>query len=165
MHGRSWTWLYIFQSYSTGLPFIRPMRNVSTVAGSDVVLECRVTGYPVKEVYWTKGKGFLIKENILIRIWAVSLQPVVHTSSYTFIWFIIYIPFSDSARLPSNHRQELITDGKLKIQNIDKRQDSGVYVCWASNEDGYITSANLSLTVMGMLRLRIQINLSVIIWF
>ena len=34
---------------------IRPMANTSAVAGKDVVLNCRVTGYPIESTVWSKG--------------------------------------------------------------------------------------------------------------
>ncbi|XP_028968106.1 Down syndrome cell adhesion molecule-like protein Dscam2 [Galendromus occidentalis] len=34
---------------------IRPMANTSAVAGKDVVLHCRVTGYPIESIVWSKG--------------------------------------------------------------------------------------------------------------
>jgi len=38
-----------------GTPVIRVMRNVTTVAGEELVLRCYVSGYPVHSITWKKG--------------------------------------------------------------------------------------------------------------
>jgi len=38
-----------------GTPVIRPMNNITTVAGEELVLHCYVSGYPVYSITWTKG--------------------------------------------------------------------------------------------------------------
>lgn len=40
---------------------IRPMANRSAVAGRDVVLHCRVVGYPLESIVWSKGEFFGIR--------------------------------------------------------------------------------------------------------
>ena len=39
-----------------GIPRIRQMANVTSVANSDVVLKCHVVGFPVHQVTWSKGR-------------------------------------------------------------------------------------------------------------
>lgn len=43
---------------------IRPMANRSAVAGRDIVLHCRVMGYPRESIVWSKGKLGSLKTNI-----------------------------------------------------------------------------------------------------
>ncbi|KAG8182320.1 hypothetical protein JTE90_004089 [Oedothorax gibbosus] len=42
-----------------GLPFIRPMRDVSAVAGESLVLRCHVAGYPIDTITWHRGSSRL----------------------------------------------------------------------------------------------------------
>ncbi|RXG73967.1 Down syndrome cell adhesion molecule-like protein Dscam2, partial [Armadillidium vulgare] len=37
-----------------GLPFIRPMKRISAVAGSDLKIKCPVAGYPIETITWEK---------------------------------------------------------------------------------------------------------------
>nr|CAD7193821.1 unnamed protein product [Timema douglasi] len=39
-----------------GLPFIRPMPNISAVAGEPLYIACPVAGYPIELIIWEKGK-------------------------------------------------------------------------------------------------------------
>jgi len=39
-----------------GTPVIRPMKNVTTVAGEELLLRCYVSGYPVHAITWIKGQ-------------------------------------------------------------------------------------------------------------
>jgi len=41
---------------ATGTPVIRPMKNVTTVAGEELVLRCYVSGYPIHSITWRKGQ-------------------------------------------------------------------------------------------------------------
>ena len=41
---------------SSGVPFVRPMKNVTTTAGKNFSIRCYVAGYPVSEVTWSKGQ-------------------------------------------------------------------------------------------------------------
>lgn len=38
-----------------GLPYIRPMKDVSAVAGESLVLRCHVAGYPIDTITWSRG--------------------------------------------------------------------------------------------------------------
>lgn len=39
-----------------GPPFVRPMKNISAVAGESMVLNCPATGYPIESIHWERGK-------------------------------------------------------------------------------------------------------------
>jgi hypothetical protein len=39
-----------------GLPYIRPMPNMSAVAGEPLYVACPVAGYPIESIVWQKGK-------------------------------------------------------------------------------------------------------------
>ena len=45
-----------------GPPMIRPMPDLSVVAGESASVQCRVAGYPIDEINWEKGK-IQIKKN------------------------------------------------------------------------------------------------------
>lgn len=47
---------------------IRPMANRSVVAGRDVVLHCRVIGYPLESIVWNKGKRSFLSAIRKIRV-------------------------------------------------------------------------------------------------
>lgn len=38
-----------------GLPYIRPMKDVSAVAGESLMLRCHVAGYPIDTITWSRG--------------------------------------------------------------------------------------------------------------
>lgn len=39
-----------------GPPFVRPMDNVSAVAGEPLSLYCPVAGHPIDSIFWEKSK-------------------------------------------------------------------------------------------------------------
>ena len=39
----------------SGLPYIRPMPNVSAVAGEPLYVACPAAGYPIDSIVWQKG--------------------------------------------------------------------------------------------------------------
>lgn len=43
-----------------GPPFVKPMRNISVLAGHMLVLKCPVSGYPIEKITWEKGNISLI---------------------------------------------------------------------------------------------------------
>lgn len=40
-----------------GLPQVRPMGEVSSVAGEPLVISCPVAGYPIHTIKWFRGKS------------------------------------------------------------------------------------------------------------
>ncbi|KFM78043.1 Down syndrome cell adhesion molecule-like protein Dscam2, partial [Stegodyphus mimosarum] len=42
-----------------GPPFVKPMRNISVLAGNTLVIRCPVSGYPVEKIIWEKGESKL----------------------------------------------------------------------------------------------------------
>ncbi|PRD35231.1 UNVERIFIED_CONTAM: Dscam2 [Trichonephila clavipes] len=42
-----------------GLPYIRPMKDVSAVAGESLMLRCHVAGYPIDTITWHRGSSRL----------------------------------------------------------------------------------------------------------
>ncbi|CAL1284864.1 unnamed protein product [Larinioides sclopetarius] len=42
-----------------GLPYIRPMKDVSAVAGESLMLRCHVAGYPIDTITWHRGSNRL----------------------------------------------------------------------------------------------------------
>ncbi|RWS27887.1 Down syndrome cell adhesion molecule-like protein Dscam2 [Leptotrombidium deliense] len=59
-----------------GAPFVRPMKNASTVAGETLVIHCPAGGYPLEAVYWEKGKFVYFAIN-------VSLKNIAYRSKNT----------------------------------------------------------------------------------
>jgi hypothetical protein len=47
-----------------GLPFIRVMPKVTTVAGSDLVIKCPVGGYPIELITWERGNKIFLKHSL-----------------------------------------------------------------------------------------------------
>lgn len=41
--------------FVTGPPFIKPVGNVSVLAGKSIAIRCPVTGYPIQRISWLKG--------------------------------------------------------------------------------------------------------------
>ncbi|PIK54628.1 putative Down syndrome cell adhesion molecule-like [Apostichopus japonicus] len=46
---------YLYLALHTGNPYIRPIANVTAVAGTTVVVHCRVAGYPITLIRWLKN--------------------------------------------------------------------------------------------------------------
>ncbi|XP_074596687.1 cell adhesion molecule Dscam1-like [Brevipalpus obovatus] len=42
-----------------GRPFVRPMTNLTMVAGNQLVVKCPVGGHPISSIYWEKGSKLL----------------------------------------------------------------------------------------------------------
>lgn len=40
-----------------GPPGVRPMKNRTVVSGADIQLDCFTTGYPIKQITWSRGKS------------------------------------------------------------------------------------------------------------
>ncbi|XP_054708130.1 cell adhesion molecule Dscam2-like [Uloborus diversus] len=91
-----------------GPPFVRPMVNVSVVAGQTFVLKCPFSGYPIDSVTWLK----------------------------------------DGATLPINHRQKLVSMGRLEIQDIQRRADEGAYKCRVFSPDKKRAEGTLHINVL-----------------
>ena len=51
---------YVYCLMHSGTPVIRPMKNVTAVAGEELVLRCYVSGYPVHSITWKKGQRSVI---------------------------------------------------------------------------------------------------------
>lgn len=41
--------------FVSGPPFIKPIGNISVLAGKSVAIRCPVTGYPIQRISWLKG--------------------------------------------------------------------------------------------------------------
>ena len=39
-----------------GVPYTREMTNETLVAGDDLDIRCKVSGYPIKDIKWMKGR-------------------------------------------------------------------------------------------------------------
>jgi hypothetical protein len=39
-----------------GLPYIRPMPTISTIAGKTLTIKCPSAGYPIDKIIWEKSK-------------------------------------------------------------------------------------------------------------
>ncbi|CAL1268402.1 unnamed protein product [Larinioides sclopetarius] len=42
-----------------GPPFVKPMRNISVLAGGTLFIRCPVSGYPIEKILWEKGESKL----------------------------------------------------------------------------------------------------------
>ncbi|RWS11782.1 Down syndrome cell adhesion molecule-like protein Dscam2, partial [Dinothrombium tinctorium] len=109
-----------------GPPYIRPMRNVSTVAGETMVLHCPAGGYPIESIIWEKGK-----------------RPA-------FISYFLSAAYIQNLRLPHNHRQKVFPNGTLIVSEVERATDEGRYKCVARNKEG--KSAQNSLYVIVFVR-------------
>lgn len=47
-----------------GLPFVWPIKNTTAISGSTVVIDCHVSGYPIKTISWKKGIKFFILADV-----------------------------------------------------------------------------------------------------
>ncbi|KAF8795950.1 Down syndrome cell adhesion molecule-like [Argiope bruennichi] len=90
-----------------GPPMIRPMPDLSVVAGESTSIQCRVAGYPIDEIMWEK----------------------------------------DGRRLPTNRRQQVFPNGTLLIEQVQRHEDEGVYVCSARASDSPTVDGSLKVTV------------------
>ncbi|GFU05814.1 down syndrome cell adhesion molecule-like protein Dscam2 [Nephila pilipes] len=90
-----------------GPPMIRPMPDLSVVAGESTSIQCRVAGYPIDEIMWEK----------------------------------------DGRRLPTNRRQQVFPNGTLLIEQVQRHEDEGVYVCSARAADSPAVDGSLKITV------------------
>lgn len=51
--------------------------------------------------------------------------------------------------LPEDIRQKVQTDGSLSISPVQKKDDSGVYTCWARNKQGHSARRSGEVNVIG----------------
>jgi Immunoglobulin domain len=59
--------------------------------------------------------------------------------------------------LPEDIRQKVQTDGSLIINPVQKKDDSGVYTCWARNKQGHSARRSGEVSVIGQYRrLRVE---------
>ena len=42
-----------------GAPIVRPMKNVTIVAGESLVVKCPAGGYPIDTIAWERGNNYL----------------------------------------------------------------------------------------------------------
>ncbi|GAB6027495.1 Down syndrome cell adhesion molecule-like protein 1 [Chamberlinius hualienensis] len=54
----------------------------------------------------------------------------------------------DGKVLPTNHRQRILSDGSLIIENVQRSYDSGQYTCIARNNNGRSTRQDLQVIVL-----------------
>jgi Down syndrome cell adhesion molecule-like protein 1 len=57
--------------------------------------------------------------------------------------------------LPEDIRQKVQTDGSLIISPVQKKDDSGVYTCWARNKQGHSARRSGEVNVIGQYQLTI----------
>jgi len=57
--------------------------------------------------------------------------------------------------LPEDIRQKVQTDGSLIINPVQKKDDSGVYTCWARNKQGHSARRSGEVNVIGMVESRL----------
>lgn len=51
--------------------------------------------------------------------------------------------------LPEDIRQKVQTDGSLIVSPVQKKDDSGVYTCWARNKQGHSARRSGEVSVIG----------------
>lgn len=51
--------------------------------------------------------------------------------------------------LPLDIRQKVLPDGTLVVSPVQKKDDSGVYTCWARNKQGYSARRSGEVNVIG----------------
>lgn len=90
-----------------GPPLVKPMKNVTAVAGKPILIKCRVTGHPLESITWEK----------------------------------------DGNTLPMDHRQKILENGSLVINEVDRVSDQGMYTCVARNKKGLVSRNSLGLRV------------------
>jgi len=56
----------------------------------------------------------------------------------------------NGSELPNALRQKVLADGTLIIEPVQKREDSGVYTCWARNKDGQTARRSGEVDVIGL---------------
>lgn len=90
-----------------GIPWVRPMKNITATANQPLIITCYVAGYPVSSVIWSK----------------------------------------DGTALPHNHLQHIV-GGTLTIDKVQKRHDSGKYVCTARNSNGQGSNQSVYINIV-----------------
>lgn len=63
-------------------------------------------------------------------------------------WFNVRFHLLDGTALPHNHLQHIV-GGTLTIDKVQKRQDSGKYVCTAKNSNGQGSNQSVYVNVVG----------------
>ncbi|GFY76552.1 down syndrome cell adhesion molecule-like protein Dscam2 [Trichonephila inaurata madagascariensis] len=66
------------------------------------------------------------------------------------IWKRIVID-ENGRRLPTNRRQQVFPNGTLLIEQVQRHEDEGVYVCSARASDSPAVDGSLKITVKGKL--------------
>lgn len=71
----------------------------------------------------------------------------------SFILLFCLILFSNVSKggreLPDDIRQKVQSDGSLVISPVQKKDDSGVYTCWARNKQGHSARRSGEVSVIG----------------
>lgn len=62
--------------------------------------------------------------------------------------------------LPEDIRQKVQTDGSLVVSPVQKKDDSGVYTCWARNKQGHSARRSGEVNVIGQCLLNSHLEMS-----
>ncbi|CAN7939758.1 unnamed protein product, partial [Ixodes hexagonus] len=123
-----------------GPPFIRPLGNVTVVAGSPLRLDCPVAGYPIDSVHVERGER---RRRSDTRRWLGRERP---RTRYRHVV---------RRRNPGNYGRPLAQDprlseekrGTLVIQEA-RREDQGPYRCVAVGRHGELATRDLHVVVL-----------------
>ncbi|EEC06952.1 cell adhesion molecule, putative, partial [Ixodes scapularis] len=122
-----------------GPPFIRPLRNLTVVAGSPLNLTCPVAGYPIDTVHVERAGGTAP----LRKPEARSTGPPFPLSVYR---KALRKP-QNGKPLPQEPRQTQLKPGKLTIHEA-RKEDQGPYRCIAVGRHGEMATRDLHVIVV-----------------
>ncbi|XP_066247380.1 cell adhesion molecule Dscam1 isoform X2 [Euwallacea similis] len=109
-----------------GPPFIRSIGPTKAVAGSDAIIHCPYSGYPIKSVRWERH-GQELPQDVRHRLEEGS-NPFIRSGKEQIKVFAI-------------------AGGALKIMKVDQNTDKGFYTCFVSNKEGHVARKEIQLVV------------------
>ncbi|XP_047103802.1 Down syndrome cell adhesion molecule-like protein Dscam2 [Schistocerca piceifrons] len=134
-----------------GLPFVRPMPNISAVAGEPLYIACPVSGYPIESITWEKDRrrlpvtrrqkvfsnGTLLLENVqkdtdrgLYRCTAMNKQG--HSSSQTLPLTVTVPP----KIAPFSFQTDLHIGERTGVQCVINKGDPPLTIKWMKDGGG-----------------------------
>ncbi|XP_077360260.1 Down syndrome cell adhesion molecule a isoform X3 [Festucalex cinctus] len=147
---------------------IRPMKNLTAIAGRDMYIHCRVIGYPYYSIKWYKDSNLLpynhrqraFENNGTLKLFDVQkdvdegeytcnvlVQPQLSTHQSVYVTVKgAGVPQFKPIALNSGFRIEVLVNGSLLIKHV-LEEDSGFYLCRVSNDVGADVSKSMYLNV------------------
>nr|XP_053626184.1 cell adhesion molecule Dscam2-like [Cherax quadricarinatus] len=126
-----------------GPPHVRPMGQVSAVAGETFLVTCPVSGYPVHKITWRKAID--LQRPSSIHVIRLILRDVGLPSISKSLDVGVNLQW---VRWPTTHRQRVHANGTLVVEQVTRGTDDGQYSCTASTRQGLSDTQHLTVRVM-----------------